>query len=607
MAAPTIKPKVRDELTSHFRKRFNTDFSQQNAKAQSIAAARFYIEQIHNLLNFEISEEDIDAGLVDGTNDLGCDFIHRDDGKVVVVQVKYRNRSAAEDPKDISHFKSILKRFADPEQKPNRRLSSALRDIDWDNDSFELIFISFTRMSPETQARKIAEQSPDYPSNWQDISERSDWSFYDEDDLNQLFVEARSSLSSISEKEIALYPVGPKGKRGESVVSISAGAFKSYLMTLDARQIQQAYDQLGKDAIFSLNIRNFIGSTKTNKEIIKTATAEPKDFFLFNNGIACLATAVELNTDSVKVRGLQVINGAQTVKSIIHVAKDINRHKANYWNDGVPQVLVRITEIPNYGAASKIRERITQFNNTQNPVKISDFRSNDRVQASVKEQLEALTRNGKKVVYVAKRTDRIPSNTEVVKLEEFSKSVYTFLHDFVPFSGSTSFLFDDEDTGGYTKIFGDGKSVWTEMPADEFRLRAAIYWIAQEISHNLKRTRGEEEDADARAALERKWALLYAFSIVVKFMYKDQWKSQIDRLYNGNWSMNDEDKKGRVVLRLYNAAKRGLILSYSNAKNNDKSFVHRNWMRSKDTPEQIRKTMELTLLPLIEKVDPIPS
>src|SRR5262249_6746648 len=149
----------------------------------------------------------------------------------------------------------------------------------------------------------------------------------------------------------------------------------------------------------------------------------------------------------------------------------------------------------------------------QNPVKISDFRSNDRVQTSVKEQFAAMHRRGKKVVYVAKRTDRVGANTEAVKLEEFAKSVYTFLYDFVPFSGSTSFLYDDEINGGYNKVFGDGKSVWNEMPENEFRLRASIFWIAQEVTAHLKKTRPDEKDPDARAALERKWALLFAVSV----------------------------------------------------------------------------------------------
>jgi AIPR protein len=357
-----------------------------------------------------------------------------------------------------------------------------------------------------------------------------------------------------------------------------------------------------------LNIRNYIGNTKTNNAIIKTANEEPKEFFLFNNGISCLATKVELKEDAIQVSGLQVINGALTVKALLHVSKDIRRWRKPYWDEGSPLIVTRITEVPSYGSGSKMRERITQFNNTQNPVKISDFRSNDRVQANVKKQFAAMHRKGKKVVYVAKRTDRAGANTEVIKLEEYAKSVYTFLYDYVPFSGSTSFLFDDEATGGYNKVFGDGKLVWDEMPENEFRLRAAISWIAQEVTTYLRNTRSSEPDPDARAALERKWPLIFAVSVVARYCYGEQWTSQVERLYRGDWTMEETDKKGQVVLQLYSAARSGLIMAYKNAKTNAKeNFVHRNWMRGKDTPTEIRGVLESTLLPLIPKIGQIPS
>ena len=83
------------------------------------------------------------------------------------------------------------------------------------------------------------------------------------------------------------------------------------------------YEELDRDAIFSLNIRNYIGNTKTNQKIIDSALTEPDNFFIYNNGISCFATEVKVADESVNVTGLQVINGAQTVKAIVHSAQDI--------------------------------------------------------------------------------------------------------------------------------------------------------------------------------------------------------------------------------------------------------------------------------------------
>ena len=68
----------------------------------------------------------------------------------------------------------------------------------------------------------------------------------------------------------------------------------------------------------------------------------------------------------------------------------------------------------------------------------------------------------------------------MIRLEEYSKAVYTFFFDFLAFSGSSSFLFDDGVSGGYVKVFGDGDKLWESMPTAEFRIRSAIYWISAE-------------------------------------------------------------------------------------------------------------------------------
>jgi len=183
-------------------------------------------------------------------------------------------------------------------------------------------------------------------------------------------------------------------------------------------------------------------------------------------------------------------------------------------------------------------------------------------------------------------------------------------YDFVPFSGSSSFLFNDDRGGGYVGVFGDGQKLWEQMPDDEFKLRAAIYWVAQEISGYLKRTRQDERDADSRAAIERKWTLIYAFSVVVQYVYPgEEWKNQLRKLYRGDWRIDSDDPKGRLVRGIYNAGKSGVIMAYKNAKKIDKEeFVHRNWMRGKNTPSDIKSVLETTILPNLQiKFGPVPN
>ena len=596
--AEVLKAKARDALVHLTERELHAKFGTLNHKQQSIAATKFYIREIHNPVATVIDDDDIDLGIVDGGNDLGCDFIHRDDGRVLIIQSKYRAPGAVEKTEEITRFRNVLKSFRDTKQQPNARLADAIANIDWENDQFELVFFTFAKI--KDQARAVSQQTPDYPADVRDLDERCDWKFLDELEINVALRNAQSLAAGISDKPFTLYPKGAKNQRGQSVISIAAGNHNSYVMTLDANQLVNAYKALGQDAIFSLNIRNFVGKTRTNKQIVETARNDPENFYMFNNGISCLATRVNVTENAVEVIGLQVINGAQTVRSLAHVGK---------FGSHVPFVLVRITEISEgYGSGGKIREQITRFNNTQNTIKLSDFRSNDPVQSGLSDQFKQIVRKGRKVAYLPKRTDKIPANHEVIRLEEFAKSVYAFLYSPTEFTASTSFLFDDGEKGGYAAVFGDGNYVWERMPDDEFEMRAAMYWIAQDFGENLRAAREKTADSDARAALERKWLLIYAAACCFKYSYNnDEWKIQLRKLYRGDWSVGGSDRKSQIIDSIFRASIAGVTTAYKNEKNNNKAFEHRRWIRSKETPARIRTVLNDIVLPLQPPLGDIPK
>ena len=99
---------------------------------------------------------------------------------------------------------------------------------------------------------------------------------------------------------------------------------------------------------------------------------------------------------------------------------------------------------------------------------------------------------------------------------------------------------------------------------------------------------------------------MFAFSSAAKFIYGDVWANQISRLYKGDWRIG-QVKKGEVVLLVYNYAKSGVIMAYKNAKKYNKDFVHRNWMRGRGTPDEIKEALTLYILPNAKgAIPPIP-
>ena len=251
MAEKIKKLKARDEFVPFAEELLEIDFGKLNSVQQSFALTHFYIKEIHNRLRSEISDDDLQLALVDASNDLGCDFIHRDDNHVLIVQTKYRGEGAQELPETISHFQSIVKRLTDPSIKANEQLLDQLSLIDWKNDSFSFVFVTFGKI--ENQARSISHQPAVYPANFKDLEDRFEWTFIDEQALNEELRSAVAIDAGPLERKHALYPVGQKGKRGApSIVDVTAGEYRSAIMALDAQQVVGAYRALGRErAVFT--------------------------------------------------------------------------------------------------------------------------------------------------------------------------------------------------------------------------------------------------------------------------------------------------------------------------------------------------------------------
>src|SRR5262249_3716249 len=123
----------------------------------------------------------------------------------------------------------------------------------------------------------------------------------------------------------------------------SESKIKSYITLLPASQIHELYTR-HRDKLFNLNIRNYIGDTKTNKSIIETATKEGDRFFFYNNGISAVSTCVtpEIKGGETRLRceNFSIINGAQTFRSL---SKAYSRASTSETARRV-RVLMRISE-----------------------------------------------------------------------------------------------------------------------------------------------------------------------------------------------------------------------------------------------------------------------
>jgi hypothetical protein len=133
--------------------------------------------------------------------------------------------------------------------------------------------------------------------------------------------------------------------------------------------------------LFRPNVRQSLGLTnKVNKGMKQTLNGDnPQYFFFYHNGLTALCENLSLDasTHQLKMGGLGVVNGCQSLTTILSCSERIK---------AIPdaRVLVRFYEIPQRDLADKI----SIYTNSQSAVKPRDLRSNDKRVLALKKAYE---------------------------------------------------------------------------------------------------------------------------------------------------------------------------------------------------------------------------
>ena len=131
--------------------------------------------------------------------------------------------------------------------------------------------------------------------------------------------------------------------------------------------------------IFESNIRKYQGAKGSiNKKISKTLEEDPRNFFEWNNGITITVDDVSIKNNELFLKGAQIVNGAQTSKSILNKKKKANNVDA--------EVLVTVIKTKD----EEQQRKITKYRNSQNAVKGKDYVSLQDYFISIHRQLTRL-------------------------------------------------------------------------------------------------------------------------------------------------------------------------------------------------------------------------
>lgn len=177
---------------------------------------------------------------------------------------------------------------------------------------------------------------------------------------------------------------------------------------ISVAELAALFDRHG-DRLLERNIRRYLGlqGNRVNEGIASTLKnpQEQTNFYFYNNGITLTCNqfhhnALQGENWSVKLSGMQIINGGQTCKTIQRTLSSslIIEPKAS--------VLVRIYELPK-GEEDLVRN-ITYATNSQNPVDLRDLRSNDDRQRNLALSIEQLDYS-----YKRQRSETAAKSTDI--------------------------------------------------------------------------------------------------------------------------------------------------------------------------------------------------
>ena len=121
-----------------------------------------------------------------------------------------------------------------------------------------------------------------------------------------------------------------------------------------------------------------------NQAIVDTLNKKPEMFWYFNNGITAISKMIKpvgFDSQIAELRGLQIINGAQTVYSVYSAYKNANEGQREIM-DLETKINLRLIRSNN----DDMNLEITRYTNSQKPMEARDFWANDEVQIRLQEE-----------------------------------------------------------------------------------------------------------------------------------------------------------------------------------------------------------------------------
>jgi hypothetical protein len=365
-------------------------------RAQGMKDSDFFeiyvAEQI--LKDFDLSDDEIESGLIGGIQDGGIDGIYTfangelvqddfDHGtlkkgiliEVVIIQSKASNGFDEDAINKLMAVTGHLFSLAQPVTNFKERYNEGVRAA---VETFRKLYTDTASRFPELRFRYIyatrGDSSNVHPNVRGKIADlknvisglfttaRFDFSFLGASDLLAL---ARKQPVTSFQMQFTESLIGDKGY----VALVKLKEFIRFIRADDGN--------LRKD-LFEANVRDYQGQTQVNEEMQQTLTAGgPEDFWWLNNGVTVVVSKAGQAGKVLTLEDPQIVNGQQTSTEIFKYFQSKNT------TSDERSVMVRVIVVND----SSGRDRIIKATNSQTAIPPASLRATEKIQRDIEEFL----------------------------------------------------------------------------------------------------------------------------------------------------------------------------------------------------------------------------
>lgn len=540
-------------IIDKIQKEIKQDFYQTNFPNDGQRFVAWYLRNI-----FLLDKNSTKDAITDGPKDKQIDavYIDEDNQKIYIIQSKfYTGPSVGSEP--VREMQSVWLQLSDlknMQANVNGKLKIKLAEIAnaLEEDSYSVCLMLITTSSFSEEAQK------DIAFLHKEISDKEDDSKYDFEFVAVDGGGVAENYSRAVEQSNPTLTYTMPLEQGKYMYT-EIGATSVLIVAVPLRECIKL-PGIKDGSLFQKNVRQSLGITNSvNKKIKKTIYSEKcNEFFFFHNGITAICNKMDmLDNGTVKLVGLNVVNGCQSLNTILSCSEKVKNEPESY-------VLFRFYEIPQRDRA----DSISINTNTQSAVKARDLRSNDKRVLRMKRAYEQRFSEG---YFATKRGEAIPADKKrdfTVELAYLGKQLTAW------------YMQRPNLSYGETKIFDKYFNTLFKVeysPEDVFALN---FWMNKIMEAWKEENPLGLNDVILTMKAYAPYHLLYAVSMIFA---KSNNQSSVPSPAETLVLAEKADKVDEIIQLAAACLNIAIDSEEQTSINNNKTFIPQNWIKNKSS------------------------